>query len=110
MMAGIIIDTGEGGLMRLDIDEAEHIAEVMSALATPARVLILARLLDEPATVGQLVDELGLGQASVSNHLRILRHLDLAVGDRDGRHVTYRLQDDHVRAMVEQVLTHTRHA
>lgn len=96
--------------MRLDIDEAEHIAEVMSALATPARVLILARLLDEPATVGQLVDELGLGQASVSNHLRILRHLDLAVGDRDGRHVTYRLQDDHVRAMVEQVLTHTRHA
>lgn len=96
--------------MRLEAQEAEHVAEVMSALATPARVLILARLLDEPASVGQLVDELGLGQASVSNHLRILRHLDLAVGDRDGRHVVYRLQDDHVRAMIEQVLSHTRHA
>ena len=96
--------------MQLDAEEAEHVAEVMSGLATPARVLILARLLGAPATVGQLVDELGLGQASVSNHLRILRHLRLVVGDRVGHHVIYHLQDEHVRAMIEQMLSHTRHA
>lgn len=96
--------------MRLDADEADQIAELMSALATPARVLILARLLDEPATVTQLVDELGLAQASVSNHLRVLRHLDLAVGKRDGRNVIYTLADPHVRSVLEEVLSHVRHS
>ena len=50
-----------------------------------------------------------MSQASVSNHLRILRHLNLAAGDRQGRNVLYRLQDDHVRAMVEQILNHASH-
>lgn len=95
--------------MRLNASEAEHIAEVMGGLATPARVLILARLLDSPATVSELVTELAMSQASVSNHLRILRHLNLAAGDRQGRNVLYRLQDDHVRAMVEQILNHASH-
>ncbi len=96
--------------MRLNASEAERIAEVMGGLATPARVLILARLLDSPpATVSELVTELAMSQASVSNHLRILRHLNLAAGDRQGRNVLYRLQDDHVRAMVEQILNHASH-
>ena len=95
--------------MRLNASEAERIAEVMGGLATPARVLILVRLLDSPATVSELVTELAMSQASVSNHLRILRHLNLAAGDRQGRNVLYRLQDDHVRAMVEQILNHASH-
>ncbi len=95
--------------MRLEAREAERVAEVMSGLATPARVLILARLLEAPATVSELVADLDMSQALVSNHLRILRHLDLAVGDRQGRNVVYRLQDEHVRAMVEQILSHMSH-
>ncbi len=95
--------------MRLSAADAEHVAEVMSALSTSARVLILARLVESPATVSELVGELEMPQASVSNHLRILRHLDLVVGEREGRRVTYRLQDGHVRSMVEEVLEHVRH-
>lgn len=94
----------------LEHDEAERVAEVMGALSAPARVRIAARLLERPATVSELVDDLSISQASVSNHLRILRHLHLAVGARDGRHVTYRLFDDHVRLMIEQVLHHARHS
>ncbi|MDR1078983.1 MAG: metalloregulator ArsR/SmtB family transcription factor [Propionibacteriaceae bacterium] len=96
--------------MRLSPEEAEHVAETMSGLATPARILILARLLEAPATVSQLTAELDLSQTAVSNHLRILRHLNLAVGSRQGRNVVYQLQDDHVHEMVQQVLSHTRHA
>ncbi|MDR1213460.1 MAG: metalloregulator ArsR/SmtB family transcription factor [Propionibacteriaceae bacterium] len=96
--------------MRLSPEEAEQVAETMSGLATPARILILARLLEAPATVSQLTAELELSQTAVSNHLRILRHLNLAAGSRQGRNVVYQLQDDHVRAMVQQVLSHTRHA
>mgnify|MGYP003529797626 CR=1 FL=1 len=94
--------------MRLDAEDAERIAEVMGGLATPARVLILARLLESPASVSELT-ELGLSQTVVSNHLRVLRHLHLAAGDRHGRNVVYHLEDEHVRAMVEQILDHTSH-
>ena len=95
--------------MHVTPQEAERIAETMSALATPARVLILARLLESPATVTELIDDLGLGQSAISNHLRILRHLNLVSGTRDGRNVVYQLQDEHVREMIEQVLSHTEH-
>lgn len=93
----------------LEAGDAERIAGVMSGLATPARVLILARLLESPATVGELTEALGVSQPTISNHLRVLRHLNLAVGDRQGRHIVYRLEDDHVRAMVEQILVHASH-
>ncbi len=95
--------------MRLSSVEAERVAEVMGGLATPARVLILARLLQAPATVSELTAELGISQSAISNHLRILRHLNLAAGDRQGHNVVYSLQDDHVRAMIEQILTHASH-
>lgn len=95
--------------MQLTSTEAEHVAKVMSALSTTSRVLILARLVSGPSSVGELVDELEMSQASVSNHLRILRHLDLVVGDREGRRITYRLQDGHVRSMIEEMLDHVRH-
>ncbi|MFD0358922.1 hypothetical protein ACFVHW_35100, partial [Streptomyces sp. NPDC127110] len=58
----------------------------------------------------------GLGAApprpappSVSNHLRLLRHLDLVAGRRDGRSVVYELHDEHVTALLRQVLEHVHH-
>lgn len=95
--------------MQLSAGEAERIAEVMAGLATPARVILLARLLESPATVSELVADSAMSQALVSNHLRILRHLGLATGERMGRNVVYSLQDEHVRAMIEQILRHTSH-
>ncbi|MDR1851694.1 MAG: metalloregulator ArsR/SmtB family transcription factor [Propionibacteriaceae bacterium] len=96
--------------MNLTEADAEHVAEVMGGLANTGRVLILARLLESPATVTQLVDDLDMGQTTVSNHLRILRHLDLASGKRDGRNVVYELADDHVRELLTQVLNHASHS
>jgi DNA-binding transcriptional ArsR family regulator len=48
-------------------------------------------------------------QSAVSQQLRVLRHLGLVVGDRDGRHVIYALYDDHVRALLEEAVSHTEH-
>ncbi|PID98030.1 MAG: transcriptional regulator [Actinobacteria bacterium] len=95
--------------MVLETRDAERVAEIMAGLATAARVMILSRLMDSPATVTELIDSLNMSQTSVSNHLRVLRHLDMVTGERQGRNVVYRLHDDHVRSMVEQILKHTRH-
>ncbi|WP_328971896.1 ArsR/SmtB family transcription factor [Streptomyces sp. NBC_00239] len=88
---------------------AAAVAEVMQGLAAPARIRILDRLLRTPCSVGELADDLGLGQPTVSNHLRLLRHLGLAAGHRSGRTVVYALRDEHVAELLRQVLAHVRH-
>ena len=45
----------------------------------------------------------------VSHQLRLLRHLGLVVGQRDGRQVVYELHDDHVAELLEQVVSHVEH-
>lgn len=89
--------------------DAAAVAEVMQGLASPARIRILARLLQAPCSVGELAEDLALGQPTVSNHLRLLRHLDLVTGRRDGRSVVYELHDAHVAALLRQVLAHVHH-
>ncbi|MFJ3923244.1 ArsR/SmtB family transcription factor [Streptomyces sp. NPDC090022] len=89
--------------------DATAVAEVMQGLASPARIRILARLLHSPCSVGDLAEDLALSQPTVSNHLRLLRHLSLVTGRRTGRSVVYELHDDHVTALLHQVLAHVHH-
>ena len=81
----------------------------MHALATPSRVRILSRLGAGPCAVGELVCDIGMRQSAVSQQLRVLRHLGLVVGERDGRQVIYALHDDHVRALLLEAVSHTEH-
>ena len=47
--------------------------------------------------------------SAVSHQLRLLRHLGLVIGVRDGRRVVYELHDDHVAELLEQVVAHVEH-
>jgi DNA-binding transcriptional ArsR family regulator len=96
-------------LSELSTATARTVAETMQALATPSRVLILSRLSGGPCSVGALAREIGMGQPAVSQQLRVLRHLGLVVGERDGRQVIYALHDDHVRALLTEAVSHTEH-
>ena len=84
-------------------------AEILKALASTSRLLILDRLRQSPCSVGELAEATGLEQNAVSNHLRILRHLALVTSERDGRHIIYSLHDDHVSQLLGQVLAHAEH-
>jgi ArsR family transcriptional regulator, nickel/cobalt-responsive transcriptional repressor len=59
--------------------------------------------------VSVLAREVGMEQSAVSQQLRVLRHLGLVVGERDGRQVIYALHDDHVRALLSEAVSHTEH-
>jgi ArsR family transcriptional regulator, nickel/cobalt-responsive transcriptional repressor len=96
-------------LAELTSATARTVAETMQALATPSRVLILSRLSGGPCSVGELAREIGMGQPAVSQQLRVLRHLGLVVGEREGRQVIYALHDDHVRALLTEAVSHTEH-
>lgn len=88
---------------------ARAAAESLQALATPSRLRILARLHAGPASVGELSEAVGLEASAVSHQLRLLRHLGLVVGERDGRRVVYELHDDHVAELLAQAVGHVEH-
>jgi DNA-binding transcriptional ArsR family regulator len=88
---------------------AQAAAQSVQALATPSRLRILARLYSGAASVNQIAAAVGMESSAVSHQLRLLRHLGLVVGHRDGRQVVYSLYDDHVADLLDQVVAHVEH-
>jgi ArsR family transcriptional regulator, nickel/cobalt-responsive transcriptional repressor len=91
-------------------DESVAIAELMQALATPSRVRLLYALRASEAGVNELADRAGVTPSAASQQLRILRHLRFVATRRDGRAILYRLHDDHVAALLDEVRNHLDHA
>jgi ArsR family transcriptional regulator, nickel/cobalt-responsive transcriptional repressor len=100
-----------GDIERLldDAGFAQTAAESVQALSAPSRLRILARLHAGPASVNEIARSVGMEGSAVSHQLRLLRHLGLVVGQRDGRQVVYELHDDHVAELLEQVVSHVEH-
>jgi len=88
---------------------ARSAAESIQALSAPSRLRILARLHAGSASVNEIADSVGMESSAVSHQLRLLRHLGLVIGQRDGRQVVYELYDDHVADLLEQVVSHVEH-
>jgi ArsR family transcriptional regulator, nickel/cobalt-responsive transcriptional repressor len=99
----------EAQLSFLTSATARSVAETMQALAAPSRVRILSRLGARACSVGDLARDVGMEQSAVSQQLRVLRHLGLVVGERDGRQIIYALYDDHVRSLLSEAISHTEH-
>ncbi|WP_433256008.1 ArsR/SmtB family transcription factor [Streptosporangium sp. CA-135522] len=94
---------------RLDAGNAPKVAATLQALATPSRLLILARLREGPLPTTELATEVGMEQSACSHQLRLLRNLGLVVGERQGRSVVYSLYDHHVAELLDQALYHVEH-
>ncbi len=63
---------------------------MMKALAHPARIAIIQHLVKSDACIcGDLVEELGLAQATISQHLRELKNIGLIQGTIEGTSVCY---------------------
>ena len=93
----------------LDGKTAQMVAETMQALSAPSRVRILSRLGAGPCSVGELTRDVEMEQSAVSQQLRVLRHLGLVVGERQGRNIIYALHDDHVGVLLAEAVSHTEH-
>ena len=66
------------------------LADFARVLGHPARIRILQILLDtETCITGTLVEELGLAQPTVSQHLKALKDSGLIQGDIEGNRVCY---------------------
>jgi DNA-binding transcriptional ArsR family regulator len=93
----------------LDETAAERVAETFKALSDPTRVRLIAALAEGELCVHDLAALLDMSQSAISHQLATLREMNIVAYTREGRHVYYRLDDDHVRDFFYQALEHTQH-
>jgi predicted transcriptional regulator len=85
------------GLTKTEIftDEQNKLAVQLKAIAHPARIAILQELIKANACIcGDLVNELGLAQATISQHLKELKNAGLIQGNIEGVSVCYCIDPD----------------
>jgi DNA-binding transcriptional ArsR family regulator len=71
-------------------DQQNEIAQFAKVFGHPARVAILQQLFKiEGCYCGDLVNEIGLAQPTISQHLKELKHLGLIKGNVEGTSVCY---------------------
>jgi DNA-binding transcriptional ArsR family regulator len=110
MLPGMGHGTDEGTrATQLDLPAAKSVATTLQALATPSRLLILGRLREGPAGVGELAEAVGMEQSAVSHQLRLLRNLGLVDSERHGRSIRYSLYDNHVAQLLDEAIYHAEH-
>ena len=78
-------------------------ANICQALGDPKRILILYALYEQPRHVTALADDLRLPQPTVSRHLRVLRQRALVSTERDGAAVVYRVADDRMITVLNEM-------
>ena len=94
------------GLTKTEIftEEQNQLAIMLKALAHPARIAILQQIIKANACVcGSLVDELGLAQATISQHLKELKNAGLIQGTIEGVSVCYCIEPNAWKLLHEEL-------
>ena len=81
-------------------DEIEKSAEILKALANPARLRLVNILIGGERTVSQLCEISGLKQSLVSQQLKNLRLNDIVERRKELSRVYYRLKEQNVVIML----------
>lgn len=87
-------------------DVVDNLTALFKALSDPTRVRLISALRDGEHCVHELVDVVGPSQSAVSHQLRMLRDLRLVKYRKEGRHVYYTLDDEHVEQLLQMGLEH----
>ena len=73
------------------VDHAEQAAGLLKALAHPARLLVLCQLVEGERSVGDLQPMTDLSMSALSQHLGVLREMNLVTTRREAQTVFYSL-------------------
>lgn len=81
----------------LNVDDiashADEAALLLKSLAHPARLLVLCRLVEGEATVGEMQSLGTLSMSALSQHLAVLREAGLVETRREAQTIYYSLRD-----------------
>jgi DNA-binding transcriptional ArsR family regulator len=97
-----------GGSLPAGPVEIEQLAELFRQASDPTRLRLLFTLLTGELCVCELAGVTGITVSGVSHQLRSLRSAGLVSRRKAGRHVYYRLADDHVHSLLSIGMEHVR--
>ena len=84
----------------------QMLSETFKALSDPTRLKMLLALSQEELCGCDLVELLGVTKSAISHQLRILKNMRIVRYRREGKQIFYSLDDDHVKALINQSLSH----
>ena len=94
----------------IGLPEAERLAAMFRLLGDRTRTRILFALAEAgELCVCDIAAAVAVPETSVSQAMRLLRTAGVVRARRDGRMVWYRLDDDHVRLLLDLSREHVRH-
>ena len=80
------------GLTKEEIftDDQNYFASIAKVLGHPARIAILQNIIQKNSCIcGELVNDIGLAQATISQHLKELKNIGIIQGNIEGTKVCY---------------------
>lgn len=87
----------------MNLSAYEEFSEKLKALAHPVRLRIALALAEEDHAVCELCEILSISQATISQHLSILRNKGVVAGKRKGTSITYRLYSQSIKLLLEMI-------
>lgn len=82
------------------------LADLFKVLGDSTRVKIICALFQAEMCVCDIAALLGMNQSAISHQLRVLKQARLAKYRKDGKVVYYSLEDEHVKRIFNQGLSH----
>lgn len=83
-------------------EKAKKIAEILKVLSNENRLLILCKLMEQPQTVGKLVEKIpNITQSAMSQHLAILKAHGILESEKSGQNITYFIFDKKVEEIIK---------
>jgi ArsR family transcriptional regulator len=89
---------------------AEHVAEVLKAVAHPVRIAIVEALEKDELCVGDIVEAVGGKQAIISQQLTLMKDKGVLACRRAGTNVFYRIQNPNVIKLLHCIHDHCEQA
>lgn len=87
----------------------EDIGQFFKVFGDGTRLKIMNALLHEEMCVCDIAKLLNMSQSSISHQLRVLRQSKIVKNRRDGKVMYYSLDDEHIRAILDQGIAHYSH-
>lgn len=87
--------------MRRLAKNASKACDLLGAMASPARLMILCQLAEGEKSVGELQPAVGLSQSALSQHLAVLRRKQIVRTRRDGQLIYYSLASGQAASLME---------
>lgn len=77
------------------------LSKLFKGFADYSRLLIFYTLMDGPKTVSEIVEQTGISQSGISNHLKCMRECELLEDKQEGKYVYYSIKDERSKEIME---------